>query len=193
MSNLITTPQSTREEIIQAGKKAKESGTDILTIGKELGCTVKQIVFAGLYCSLSRDYFGNIEQCASEAWNIMLDNPRDRKRAKDYGYNALKSEGVKMLCSILIDSEMPEAAVDREMHRAILQDQDWNAKIKAAELYAKIKNRIKSTQTVEHIHTMDFSNLTEQELRNFIDLGNKAAIAKPTTPLLNVKNSNSDD
>jgi|ERR1700722_10077433 len=177
----------TREEIIQKGIAARKEGVDIFTIGTELQLTMKQVKFAELYCSLSRDYFGNIELCASEAYDVPLDSPQNRKLAKNYGYAALKSEGVKMLCSILIETELPHAAVDRELARVILQEQDLKAKVNAIKVHAEIHDRIRKVQTVEHVHTLHFEDLSEADLKEFIRIAEKAkSTTKPPTKVINV-------
>ena len=168
----------TRTEIVQAGVKHLTAGTrSVFDIGKDLGLTAKQINFSQLYMSLNRNYFGNGVQCAAKAYDVDISTPEGRRVASAYASRALQSDGVKLLCAMLLDREgLNDEAVDKQLAFMIEQNLDMKSKVLAIKEYNALRSRIKHTQEIIHRHVFDYTALTDSELKTFIELAEKAKI-----------------
>lgn len=170
--------QFTRQEIVDRGIRHLSEGTlTAFEIGKDLGLTPKQIKFCELYMSLRKDYFGNGIQAAADAYGIEISSPAGRANASRYASHALASDGVKLLCAMLLSQEgLNDEHVDKQLAFLIEQNADLKSKIMAIKEYNNLKGRIKNTTEVIHKHIVDFSAYTVDELETFTKLMEKGMI-----------------
>jgi hypothetical protein len=146
-------------------------------IGKDLNLTPKQITFCELYTSLRRNYFGNGIEAAAEAYDIDISTPDGRRTASQYASAALRSDGVKLLCAMLLELEgLNDQQVDKQLAFLIEQNEDKKSKILAIKEYNALNSRIKHSTELIVKHVFDYTALTDSELKTFIELAEKAKV-----------------
>lgn len=115
------------------------------TIGKLLND--KQKLFCVLYVS-DKYCFGNATKSYTEAYDL---SKEQYDTARQNGYRLLTNAYIRKYIDKMLDDQLEEVAVDRELAKLVKQDKDLRSKVAAIAEYNKLKSRI----TEKHDITSD--------------------------------------
>lgn len=108
----------------------------------------RQELFCRLYTSA--DYFGNGIEAYIEAYKLDTSKDNHRNTAKSNAHRLLKMSAiVSRIDELLEDMYLNDQFVDKEIAFLIAQKVNLNAKIRAIEIYNKMKKRYDKNQYTE--------------------------------------------
>lgn len=116
----------------QVAKAMEEVGTSL---------NERQKLFCVLFLT-DKWCFANATQSYAEAYNIRRDNKAGMRTARANGYKLLTNAHINRYLNKMLDAQLEEAAVDREMAKIVLQNRDLHAKNGAIAEYNKVRGRI---------------------------------------------------
>lgn len=106
-----------------------------------------------LFCQLitnDEECFGNAVQSYAQAYGFDLSDPKAYEVCGTAGPRLFRNVQIKLRINVLLDLQVDDVIVDRELSSVILQDEERHAKVAAIREYNKLKQRIvdKSETTV---------------------------------------------
>lgn len=128
-----TKPSKRKEVTVKQVTKAMEK------VGIEL--TAKQKLFCTLYLT-DKWCFANATQSYAEAYGINKANKKAMLGARSNGYRLIVNDYVQAYLNKMLDEQLEEAAVDRQLAKVVNQNKDLHAKISGIGEYNKLKGRI---------------------------------------------------
>lgn len=110
--------------------------------------TPQQELFCQLYAS-DKEFFGNGVQSYAEAYGLDPSKPKDYSTAKaGASENLTKPYILERIGEIFEAHGLNDTFVDKQLEKLIIQDADFNTKIKAIQEYNKMKGRIINKQEI---------------------------------------------
>lgn len=112
------------------------------------GLTPQQELFCELYAS-DKEFFGNGVQSYAEAYGLDLSKSKDYSTAKSgASENLTKPHILERINEIFEAHGLNDTFVDKQLEKLIVQDADFNAKMKAIQEYNKLRARITEKRDV---------------------------------------------
>jgi phage terminase small subunit len=112
-------------------------------MGKKKKLNPKQRKFAELYAT-DREFFGNGVQSYIEAYNFKILTKSDYKTAKQCAYRLLTNIDLLAYIDSLIEINLNDAHVDKQLAKLVTQDAEFAVKLGAIKEYNALKTRIKN-------------------------------------------------
>lgn len=110
--------------------------------------TPQQELFCQLYAS-DKEFFGNGVQSYAEAYGLDLNKAKDYSTAKSgASENLTKPYILERINEIFEAHGLNDTFVDKQLEKLIVQDADFNAKMKAIQEYNKLRARITEKKDV---------------------------------------------
>lgn len=110
--------------------------------------TPQQELFCQLYAS-DKEFFGNGVQSYAEAYGLDLGKPKDYSTAKaGASENLTKPHILERINEIFEAHGLNDTFVDKQLEKLIVQDADFNNKMKAIQEYNKLRQRITDKKDV---------------------------------------------
>lgn len=127
---------------------ARKATTKIFQTRSGHKLTPQQELFCELYAS-DKEFFGNGVQSYAEAYGLDLSKPKDYSTAKSGAYeNLTKPYILERINEIFEAHGLNDTFVDKQLEKLIVQDADFNAKMKAIQEYNKLRARITEKKDV---------------------------------------------
>lgn len=122
--------------------KAKKKPTSVFQTKSGHKLTPQQELFCQLYAS-DKEFFGNGVQSYIEAYNVDTSKPGWYNTARSGAHeNLTKPYILERIEEIFEAHGLNDAFVDKQLEKLIVQDADFNNKMKAIQEYNKMKGRI---------------------------------------------------
>lgn len=127
---------------------ARKSTTKIFQTRSGHKLTPQQELFCELYAS-DKEFFGNGVQSYAEAYGLDLSKPKDYSTSKaGASENLTKPYILERINEIFEAHGLNDTFVDKQLEKLIVQDADFNAKMKAIQEYNKLRQRITEKRDV---------------------------------------------
>lgn len=127
---------------------AKKSAAKIFQTRSGHKLTPQQELFCQLYAS-DKEFFGNGVQSYSKAYGLDLSKSKDYSTAKcGASENLTKPYITERINEIFEAHGLNDTFVDKQLEKLIVQDADFNAKMKAIQEYNKLRQRITEKKDV---------------------------------------------
>ena len=127
---------------------ARNTTTKIFQTRSGHKLTPQQEAFCELYAS-DREFFGNGVQSYIEAYGVDTSKPNWYNTAKSGAHeNLTKPHILERINEIFEAHGLNDAFVDKQLEKLIIQDADYNNKMKAIQEYNKLRQRITEKKDV---------------------------------------------
>lgn len=122
--------------------KTKKKPTSVFQTKSGHKLTPQQELFCQLYAS-DKEFFGNGVQSYIEAYNVDTSKPGWYNTAKSGAWENLTKDYILERIEEIFEAHgLNDTFVDKQLEKLIVQDADFNAKMKAIQEYNKLKARI---------------------------------------------------
>lgn len=149
-------------------KEEMTSSKSIFATASGHRLTPQQEMFCQLFAS-DREFFGNGVQSYIEAYDVDTSKPGWYNMAKSGAHeNLTKPYILERINEIFEAHGLNDTFVDKQLEKLIVQDADYNAKMKAITEYNKLKQRITEKKDItSNGQTLEAIKIT------FVDAGKK--------------------
>lgn len=126
-------------------KRKKVTVKQVAKAMEEIGIELneRQKLFCTLYLS-DKWCFANATQSYAEAYQLNKKSQKQMNTARQNGYKLLTNTHIRAYMDKMLEAQLEEAAVDKELARIVQQNKDLHAKNGAISEYNKLKGRIKT-------------------------------------------------